>query len=654
MLRRGVCAALLAALLWGGGALADERSAAASMSQNAQAYHLYSMAVQSLLDRDYAEAINLLEEALQREPAPDLLLETAQLYFSLNNADRATELIDYLLETDPEHAEAHKLLGDIHLRRAEEEPGSDSLLTRAIQEYRAALASDPTNRETSRLLAELYYQTGRLEEAAEVLDRFAASLNLDTRQALLHGKILFQIGRHEEARALLERVVTERPTSLEAADTLAALYEVQGEFDAAIALYAPMLGDGEEGGYLHERIGMLHARAGQHREAVASLEEARRLQPDNRRTLGILAHAYESIGDPLSALRLYGERIDRDPGDLEARFHRARLLHQEGEIEAALAGLQDIIGSSSEQGGSFTDREATIIALAYSQIGLIMLNARDLDAATEALGRALDITPDPRPEMFLLLGRAELRRGFPRAAERVVAEAMRRFPDHLDLRILEGEALIVKGDRPRAKQFYRELLDERGHPAQGYVSVSEALLRQNLYEEAESFLEEGTLLHPSNDRLYFARGAAMERLGRIDEAERFLIKAIALNPDNAMALNYLGYMLADRGLKLDDSISYIERALAMDPKNPAYLDSLGWALFKMSRYEPAEEHLRAAARYDRFDSTIREHLGDLLHATGRPEEALREWEFALGNGPEEPDRLKGKVERARAKLGVEP
>ena len=399
---------------------------------------------------------------------------------------------------------------------------------------------------------------------------------------------------------------------------------------------------------------MLHARAGRHREAITSLEEARRRQPDNRRTLVILAHAYESIGDPISALRVYGERIDMEPGDLEARFHRARLLHQEGEFDTALAGFQDITGSIGEQGGSFTDREATIIALSYSQIGIIMLNSRDLDAATEAFGRALEITPDPRPEMFLLLGRAELRRGFPRAAERVIAEAMRKFPDHLDLRILEGEALIVKGERPKAKQLYRELLDENGHPAQGYVSVSEALLRQNLFQEAESFLEEGTLLHPANDQLYFARGAAMERLGRIGEAERFLVKAIGLNPNNAMALNYLGYMLADRGLKLDDSIAYIERALAMDPKNPAYLDSLGWALFKMARYEPAEEHLRAATRYDRFDSTIREHLGDLLHATGRPEEALREWEFALGNGPEEPDRLNEKVKRTRSKLGVEP
>ncbi|HET6277559.1 MAG TPA: tetratricopeptide repeat protein, partial [Candidatus Polarisedimenticolia bacterium] len=484
---RGICAVFTTAWLLGGGAQADESGAAPSMSQSARAYHLYSMAVQSLLDRDYAEAITLLEQALQREPAPDLLLETAQLYLSLNNVERATELAEYLLDKDPGHAEGHRLLGDIYLSRAGEESESSASLARAIQEYTAALSLDPESRETSRLLAEIYYQTGRLDEAAGVLDRFAARLDLDTQQALLHGKVLAQLGRYAEAGALLEQVVAGNPSSMEAIDSLAALYEYQGLFDAAIDLYTPMLDDPDSRGYLQERIGTLQTRAGRYEEAIASLEEARRLQPDHSRTLVFLAQCYENTGDPQAALRIYGDRIEREPDDLEARFHRARLLHQEGVAEEALAEFEKITGWTGERGGSFTDREATIIALAYSQIGLIELNSGDLDAATEALGQALDLTPDPRPEMFLLLGRAELRRGFPGATERVIAEALRRFPDHLDLRILEGEALIVKGDRPQAEQYYRNLLDESGHPAQGYVGVSEALLRQNLYEQADSF-----------------------------------------------------------------------------------------------------------------------------------------------------------------------
>ncbi|HKN46598.1 MAG TPA: tetratricopeptide repeat protein, partial [Candidatus Polarisedimenticolia bacterium] len=166
----------------------------------------------------------------------------------------------------------------------------------------------------------------------------------------------------------------------------------------------------------------------------------------------------------------------------------------------------------------------------------------------------------------------------------------------------------------------------------------------------ESILKEGTRRHPESDGLFFARGAAVERLGRIGEAERYLTRAIRLNPKNAMALNYLGYMLADRGVKLKESIAYVERALEIDPRNPAYLDSLGWAQYRLSLFEPAEKNLRDALRYDRGDPTIMEHLGDLLMITGRIEEAVQEWESALAHGHEESQRLRDKMERARATL----
>jgi Flp pilus assembly protein TadD len=175
-------------------------------------------------------------------------------------------------------------------------------------------------------------------------------------------------------------------------------------------------------------------------------------------------------------------------------------------------------------------------------------------------------------------------------------------------------------------------------------------MRKRRYADAEATLADGLRNHADDDRLLFAHGAALERLGRIEQAERALARAVAVNPENAMALNYLGYMLADRGKRLLDSVTYVERALALDPENPAYLDSLGWALFKLERYDPAEEKLRAALRYDASDPAIREHLGDLLVVTGREEEAVREWEAALACGHEEPDRIREKVTKARERL----
>ena len=282
------------------------------------------------------------------------------------------------------------------------------------------------------------------------------------------------------------------------------------------------------------------------------------------------------------------------------------------------------------------------------------MDARQYIEAAKSFKQALDSAGEPAPELFLLLGRAELEGGKPDEARRVLAEATRRFPDDLDLKVFQGEILITQGDEPGARRYYSSLLDRAGGSAEAYAHVSEALLRQKRYASADAILKDGLRRHPEDDTLLFARGAAIERLGRAIEAERLLAKAIQVNPKNAMALNYLGYMLADRGVKLQEAVAYIQRALALDPKNAAYLDSLGWAQFRMSRVDEAEKNLRTALQYEADDPAILEHLGDLLMQTGRKEEALGVWQKALQNGHEEPDRVRKKILKAQSAGRVDP
>jgi tetratricopeptide (TPR) repeat protein len=127
-----------------------------------------------------------------------------------------------------------------------------------------------------------------------------------------------------------------------------------------------------------------------------------------------------------------------------------------------------------------------------------------------------------------------------------------------------------------------------------------------------------------------------------------------------MVLNYLGYMLADRGLRLEEALSYIKKAAAQDPQNGAYLDSLGWAYYKMGKYELAEENLRKASMKISNDGTIQEHLADLYFKTGRLKLAAAHWERALeewGKTPLPSDvdnsdvaRVQKKLESAKVKL----
>jgi tetratricopeptide (TPR) repeat protein len=619
------------------------------LSRQAQAYHLYSLAQQALLGRDYVIALEFLERAIERDASSGILLELAELRFALNDLNLAGDLARRLVETDPNLAGAHRLLGDIYSSQVREGIAPETNLARAVESYRAALGVDAGDREACHALGELYYHSGRLQEAGDLLTSFSARRPLDPPMSLLLGKVFARTGRHQEAEEILGRIIVLSPRNVEATDTLARIYEDQQRYAEAIDLYRTLRDNSAPTAYLQRQIGTLLLQAEEFEDAIRELEVGQRMDSRDTRGLLSLAQAYEGAGRIRDAMLSYDRVIEADGDHIEARFLRAQLQQSEGESDAARSEFERLIEIVGKRPGA-TRSDGTVISLVYSQIGVIDLEQRNYSAASKAFTQALEFSSAPDPELFLLLGRSRLDGGEMDQAQRVVKEASRRYPANLDLRIFEGEVLITRGHVSRARQIYADLLEDNGSSSDAYVKISDALLRRERFQDAETFLKEGTHLHPTDDALFFARGAANERMGHIALAERYLSKSIHLNPNNAMALNYLGYMMAERGINLRDSIRYVERALELDPKNPAYLDSLGWAQFKLSRYEPAERNLRSAARYDRSDPTIREHLGDLYAATGRMLLAIREWENALSRAPENPDRLRMKIERARSTM----
>lgn len=135
-------------------------------------------------------------------------------------------------------------------------------------------------------------------------------------------------------------------------------------------------------------------------------------------------------------------------------------------------------------------------------------------------------------------------------------------------------------------------------------------------------------------RLYLARGAARERLGRWPEAEADLMRARQLSPDNPQILNHLGYGWVDRGQNLDEAMRLISRAVDLDPHNGLIIDSLGWAHFRLGHYGRAVIHLERAVELEPGDPVINDHLGDAYWQVGRRLEAHYQWKRALALDPE--------------------
>jgi Flp pilus assembly protein TadD len=214
----------------------------------------------------------------------------------------------------------------------------------------------------------------------------------------------------------------------------------------------------------------------------------------------------------------------------------------------------------------------------------------------------------------------------------VAKEATEKLPNDRGIKMVYASQLADSGQPDVALEQVRSLLKGASEDREVYVALAQMYSRLKRWTEAEQALDKADQLSTkSEDKEYveFLRASTYERQKKYDQAEEGFRKVLAGNPQSAMTLNYLGYMLADRGVKLEEALTLIKKAVEFDPANSAYLDSLGWVYFKLGRYDLAEDNLAKASQHMGADPTVQQHLGDLYQKTGRLKLAVTHWERAL-------------------------
>jgi Flp pilus assembly protein TadD len=148
---------------------------------------------------------------------------------------------------------------------------------------------------------------------------------------------------------------------------------------------------------------------------------------------------------------------------------------------------------------------------------------------------------------------------------------------------------------------------------------------------------------PDPKAIHYYLAIAFDELNDFLEAEKHLLAYIAISPEDADVLNFLGYMYAEENVKIDEAEQLLKRALAMDPTNPYYLDSMGWVYYRQGKGQQAVENIQNAIYgMDNDDAVLRDHLGDAYMLIGDTMRARKEWERAL--------RLDPEIEGVREKL----
>lgn len=231
-----------------------------------------------------------------------------------------------------------------------------------------------------------------------------------------------------------------------------------------------------------------------------------------------------------------------------------------------------------------------------------------------------------------------------------------------------AEALRAGGKAEAAIEVLQQLTRTHGDLPIVHTSLGDALRQQERFDEAADAYDNALALFDTPQESqwfsYYARGICHERLGQWSEAEADFRQALALNPDQPQVLNYLGYSLVEKRIKLDEALDMIERAVAARPDSGYIVDSLGWVLYRLGRFEDAVGHMERATELMPVDPVVNDHLGDVYWSVGRKTEARFQWTRALSfiddeeNSEADPDRIRAKLDRGLdavlAEEGAEP
>jgi tetratricopeptide (TPR) repeat protein len=364
--------------------------------------------------------------------------------------------------------------------------------------------------------------------------------------------------------------------------------------------------------------------------------------------------AYEQTGSSLRVVQAYGSFLERT-----GRAPEAKKVY-----EKFLAGSEDnpVIGKALAAVNAKRQPKPFI--------------ATALAGASEALfSLSSSMTDDQGAEVALVYARLALSlEGGSAVAQTLLGdiyENMERYEDaiHAYEKIARNSELRSNGEieiainaqrlkRPEeAKSRLKQLIRREPRNFDAIVTYGNILRANEEFAEAAKAYSQALALVPAPSKehwtAFYYRGICHERTKQWPKAEADFRKALELDPEQALVLNYLGYSMIDQRIKLDEALAMVKKAVELKPNDGYIVDSLGWAYYQLGDFEEAVKHLERAVELKPADPTINDHLGDAYWRVGRTLEAKFQWQHAKDNKPE-PEPLKAIEDKLANGLKTDP
>jgi len=319
---------------------------------------------------------------------------------------------------------------------------------------------------------------------------------------------------------------------------------------------------------------------------------------------------------------------------MEVPYNIAAVYQAQGRYDEAADILQDLVKKTDKADNSYSQSEKNNRAVFLERLGTVYRDNNNEQLALETFRKMLPLGDDNAERGYQqIIDTYREAKQWQKATD-AAKESTEKLPNDRGLKMVYASQLADMGQPDAGLEQVKSLLKGNGNAEDRdvYISLAQMYTRLKRWSDAEAALDKAAQLSTKDeDKEYveFLRGSTYERQKKYDRAEEVFRKVLAADPQNAAVLNYLGYMLADRGAKLDEALIMIKKAVDLEPANGAYLDSLGWAYFRLGKYELAEDNLMKASQHMGADPTVQDHLGDLYQKTGRLKLAAAHWERAL-------------------------
>lgn len=490
----------------------------------------------------------------------------------------------------------------------------------ALDNFYKSVVADPTNEPLAIDVARRLIRKKETGKAIEILGKVAAQPNATGFVDALLGVAYLQANLPDQAIASSRKAIAKLPKSMLGYQNLAQIHlqakqpeQALAALDEAAALPSPDIAFLLDLGEAYRNYVSARPRDFEtvRPKVTAVLDAAAKLDPKGQQFVIRLAELWSFAGEYKRAAELYVKLLERFPNQAILRNRIVELYLRANDPKAAQTQLDALV------------RDEPTNPLTHYFIAIIAAEQKDWDKAVESFERAILLNEGAKREVdqfYYELAEIHLRRDDAEAALKLLAKARAKFKSSFLLEYFTGLAHNRLKDYPASIKHFTaaELLAKRDEP------------------------ERLTGL------FFFQVGTAYERHKDFKQAENYFRQALKLAPDFAEALNYLGYMWAERGENLTEAKEMIEKAVKQEPENAAFLDSMAWVLFKLNQPKEALDwQLKALKHQKEPDATLHDHLGDIYLALKEPQKARDQWEKSLAIEPNEDIQKKLKAAPAR-------